>query len=215
MPGRRFSCLPARGGSLRYGVLYTSLRTREVSPQATEGGTLPSYRAGKSERSANGSPCYKPSLGGRGVARSAGGMLPTAHLRARCEAPSRQRPFLLLSAVRTAALVFNRLPVKFLRASDLHSAAETSISGFSNRKLMFHAQFSGITGELYAAGQIRLMSAGEILLTGSILARAKGRLCGPLIPANRNGGCVPSFLLAEARRGRGAFLLPKSANAAL
>ena len=66
-----------------------------------------------------------------------------------------------------------------------------------------------------AAGQIRLMSAVEIFLTGSILASERGQLCGPLIPADRNGGCVPSFLLAEARRGRGAFLLPKSANAAL
>ena len=66
------------------------------------------------------------------------------------------------------ALVFNRPLVKLLRASDLHAAAETSISGFSNRKLMFHAQFSGITGELYAAGQIRLMSAGEIFLTATI-----------------------------------------------
>ena len=33
---------------------------------------------------------------------------------------------------------------------------------------MFHAQFSGITGELYAVGQIRLLSAQEIFLTATI-----------------------------------------------
>ena len=60
------------------------------------------------------------------------------------------------------------LAVKFLRASDLHSAAETSISGFSNRKLMFHAPFSGVTGEWYAVGQIRLLNAVEIFLTATI-----------------------------------------------
>ena len=122
---------------------------------------------------------------------------------------------LIFSSVRTPALVFNRPLVKFLRASDLHSAAETSISGFSNRKLMFHAQFSGITGELYAAGQIRLLSAGEVFLTGSIWARADGQPRCPLLPADRNGGCVPSFLLAEARSGRGSGWLPKSGNGAL
>ena len=55
---------------------------------------------------------------------------------------------------------------------------------------------------MLAAGQIRLLSAGEIFLSGSILASEKGRLCGPFIPAHRNGGCVPSFLSAEARSGR-------------
>ena len=37
-----------------------------------------------------------------------------------------------------------------------------------HRKLMFHAQFSGLTGELYAVGQIRLLNAVEIFLTASI-----------------------------------------------
>ena len=120
----------------------------------------------------------------------------------------------LFPSVRPPALVFNRLPVKFLRASDPHSAAETSISGAVHRKLMFHAQFSGITGELYAVGQIRLMSAGEIFLTATILASEKGRLCGPLNPADRNGGCVPSFLSAEARCRREVWWLPKAGDAA-
>ena len=80
---------------------------------------------------------------------------------------------------------------------------------------MFHAQFSGITGELYEAGQIRLLSAVEIFLTGSILASERGQLCGPLIPADRNGGCVPSFLLAEERRRKEDFLLPKAVDGAL
>ena len=106
------------------------------------------------------------------------------------------------------------LAVIFLRASDLHLAAETSISGAVHRKLMFHAQFSGITGELYAVGQIRLFSAGEIFLTATILASEKGRLCGPLNPADRNGGCVPSFLWAEERSGREVRWLPKAGDAA-
>ena len=105
--------------------------------------------------------------------------------------------------------------MKFLRASDPHSAAETSISGAVHRKLMFHAQFSGITGELYAVGQIRLLSAQEIFLTGSTLERAGGQPQSPLLPADRNGGCVPSFLSAEERSGREAYWLPKFADAAL
>ena len=85
-----------------------SLSSREVSPQATEGGTLPSCCAEKSEefcsRYAVPSPLWWK--GGGGFA--AGGMLPTAHLKARRETPSRQRSFLFFPSVRPPALVINR-----------------------------------------------------------------------------------------------------------
>ena len=68
-----------------------SLSSREVSPQATEGGTLPSCCAGKSEEFCSRYAVLSPLWWKGGGGFAAGGMLPTAQLRARRETPSRQR----------------------------------------------------------------------------------------------------------------------------
>ena len=85
-----------------------SVRGRCRRRRRREGRCPPAARKNQ-KNSADGSTFFKPPLVEGGMSpQVTGGMLPTAHLKARRETPSRQRSFLFFPSVRTPALVINR-----------------------------------------------------------------------------------------------------------